>query len=101
MRKKYKDNDEVKEFDKFLSSYDKLVKTGEFTPKNAKNASNFDSFAELAYWLEKRGKQNRFYDGTTRDVIDEAIKNIENYNQRLYINEGGIGDEITKRLQIL
>ena len=90
-----------KDVDKFLSSYDKLVKTGEFTPKNAKNASNFDSFAELAYWLEKRGKQNRFYDGTTRDVIDEAIKNIENYNQRLYINEGGIGDEITKRLQIL
>ena len=31
----------------------------------------------------------------------ETIKNIENYNQRLYINEGGIGDEITERLKIL
>ena len=33
--------------------------------------------------------------------IDETLKNIENYNQRLYINEGGIGDEITQRLNAL
>ena len=88
-----------KEVDKFLSSYDKLIKAAEFTPKNAKNASEFDSFAEVGMWLEKRGRQNKFYDGTTRDIIDEAIKNIEAYNQRLYINEGGIGDEITKRIE--
>ena len=29
------------------------------------------------------------------------LKNIENFNQRLYINEGGIGDEITQRLKSL
>lgn len=69
-----------KDVDKFLSSYDKLVKTGDFTPKNVKNAANFDSFAELAYWLEKRGKLNRYYDNVTRDVIDETLKNMENYN---------------------
>lgn len=90
-----------KDIDKFLSSYDKLVKTAEFTPKNTKNAVDFDSFAEVGHWLEKRGRQNKFYDGATRDVIDETIKNIENYNQRLYINEGGIGDEITQRLKSL
>ena len=90
-----------KEVDKFMSSYDKIIKSAEFTPKNAKNATDFDSFAEVAYWLEKHGKINKFYDGTTRDVIDEAIKNIENYNQRLYVNEGGIGEEITERLRAL
>ena len=90
-----------KDVDKFLSSYDKLVKIAEFTPKNTKNASDFDSFAEVGLWLEKRGHQNRFYDNTTRDIIDESLKNIENYNQRLYINEGGIGDEITQRLNSL
>ena len=90
-----------KEVDKFMSSYDKIIKSAEFTPKNAKNATDFDSFAEVAYWLEKHGKINRFYDNTTRDVIDEALKNIENYNQRLYINEGGIGEEITQRLRAL
>ena len=90
-----------KEVDKFLASYDKLIKAAEFTPKNTKNASDFDSFAEVGMWLEKRGRQNKFYDGTTRDIIDESIKNIEAYNQRLYINEGGIGDEITKRIEAL
>lgn len=87
--------------DKFITSYDRLVKVAEFTPKNTKNAVDFDSFAEVGHWLEKRGHQNKFYDGTTRDVIDETLKNIENYNQRLYINEGGIGDEITQRLNAL
>lgn len=90
-----------KDVDKFLSSYDKLVKTAEFTPKNTKNAADFDSTAELALWVEKRGYQNRFYDGVTRDVIDETLKNIENYNQRLYINEGGIGEAITDRIKAL
>lgn len=90
-----------KEVDKFMSSYDKIIKSAEFTPKNAKNATDFDSFAEVAYWLEKHGKINKFYDDVTRDVIDEAIKNIENYNQRLYVNEGGIGEEITQRLRAL
>jgi hypothetical protein len=90
-----------KDVDKFLSSYDKLVKTAEFTPKNAKNANDFGSFAEVALWLEKRGRQNRFYDNVVRDVIDETLKNIENYNQRLYINEGGIGEEISQRIAAL
>lgn len=78
-----------------------MVKTAEFTPKNTKNAVDFDSFAEVGLWLEKRGRQNRFYDNTTRDIIDETLKNIETYNQRLYVNEGGIGDEITQRLKAL
>lgn len=90
-----------KDVDKLLSSYDKLVKTAEFTPKNTKNAADFDSFAELGMWLEKRGRQNHFYDDVTRDVIDETLKNIEAYNQRLYLTEGGIGEAITERLQAL
>ena len=90
-----------KEVDKFMSSYDKIIKSAEFTPKNAKNATDFDSFAEVAYWLEKHGKINKFYDNVTRDVIDESMKNIESYNQRLYVNEGGIGEEISQRLALL
>ena len=90
-----------KDVDKFLSSYDKIVKTADFTPKTAKNATDFDSIGELMLWLEKRGHQNKFYDDTTRDVIDETLKNIEAWNQRLYVNEGGLGDEVTARLQAL
>ena len=89
------------DFDKLLASYDKLVKTGEFTPKNVKNASDFESMGELCRWLEKRGFINRFYDGETRDIVDETIKNIQNWNQKLYVTESGIGDEITQRIQAL
>ena len=67
-----------KDVDKFMSSYDKMVKTAEFTPKNAKNAVDFDSVGELALWLEKRGHQNKFYDNVTRDVVDETVQEIEN-----------------------
>lgn len=90
-----------KDIDKFLGSYDKLVKTAEFTPKNTKNATDFDSVAELIYWLEKRGWVNKYYDDTTRDVIDETLKNIQNYNQKLYLTEGGMGEEISERLNAL
>lgn len=89
------------DFDKMLASYDKLVKTAEFTPKNVKNASDFESTGELIHWLEKRGFKNKFYDNVTRDIVDETIKNIQSYNQRLYTNESGIGDEITRRIEAL
>ena len=89
------------DIDKLLSSYDKLVKIAEFTPKNAKNANDFDSMGELIKWLEKKGFKNKFYDNVTRDIVDETIKNIQNYNQKLYTNESGIGDEITNRIESL
>ena len=68
---------------------------------NAKNASDFDSTGELWRWLEKRGWKNKFYDNVTRDIVDETIKNIQAYNQRLYTNESGIGDEISRRIDAL
>ena len=30
-----------------------------------------------------------------------TMKNIQNFNQRLYTNESGIGDEITRRIEAL
>lgn len=89
------------DFDKLLASYDKLVKAAEFTPKNVKNINDFDSCGELVKWLEKRGWRNTFYDKVTRDIVDETIKNIQAFNQRLYVNESGIGEEITQRLEAL
>lgn len=89
------------DFDKLLSSYDKLVKAAEFTPKNVKNISDFDSTGELIKWMEKKGWRNQFYDDVTRDVVDETMKNFQNFNQRLYINESGIGDEISRRIEAL
>ena len=90
-----------KDVSKFLSAYDAIIKAADFTPKNNKNAADFDSCGELWTWLEKRGFVNKGYDGATRDVIDETLKNIESYNQRLYVNESSIGEEITKKIENL
>lgn len=92
---------EGSDFDKILSSYDKLVKCADFTPKNVKNINDFDTCGELIKWLEKKGWKNRFYDNVTRDIVDESIKNFQNFNQRLYTNESGIEDEINRRIEAL
>lgn len=93
--------EEGADFDKLLSSYDKLVKAAEFTPKNAKNINDFDTFGEAVRWMEKNGWRNRFYDNVTRDIVDETIKNYQNFVQRLYTNESTIGEEITRRIEAL
>ena len=89
------------DFDKLLGSYDKLVKAAEFTPKNVKNINDFDSVGELFKWMEQRGWKNKFFDGVSRDVVDETIQNFQNFNRRLYTNESGIGDNITERIKAL
>lgn len=89
------------DYDKMLASYDKLVKIAEFTPKNAKNAADFDSVGELVRWLEKTGWRAKYFDDVTKDIVDETLKNIESYNQKLYVNESGIGEEISRRIEAL
>lgn len=89
------------DFDKILTAYDKLVKTAEFTPKNAKNINDFDSIGELIAWMEKRGWKNPYYDDVPKDIVDETMQNIQAFNQRLYVNESGIGEEISRRLEAL
>ena len=92
---------EGSEIDKILSSYDKLVKSAELTPKNVKNAGDFDSVGELYAYLEKTGWVNKYYDNAKKDVIDETIANIQNYNRRLWVNETGMSEDIEKRLAAL
>ena len=89
------------EFDKLLGSYDKLLKSADFTPKTVKNISDFDTCGELIKWLEKTGWVNGYYNNVPRDIVDETIANIQAFNQRLYTNESGIGEEISHRLESL
>jgi hypothetical protein len=93
--------EEGSDFDKLLASYDKLVKAAEFTPKNVKNINDFDTFGEAIKWLEKKGWRNTFYDNVTRDIVDESMKNFQNFNQRLYTNESSMPEEIARRIESL
>lgn len=56
---------------------------------------------ELVSYLEKTGWVNRFYDGVTRDVVDITMRNIQDFCQRLYTQEPGIGEDIDKRIESL
>jgi hypothetical protein len=50
-------------------------------------------------FLEKLGWQNGFYDGESRDIVDETIRNIEIYNRRLVMGETTMTDEIEKKFR--
>lgn len=86
-------------FKDLLSNYDKLVQVADFTPKNAKNANDFDSAGEIFAYLEKTGWVNTYYDGATRDVVDKTIKNMQAWTRHLYVNETGISDDIQKKIE--
>ena len=97
-------DDRIKEgedFDKLMSSYDRMVKTAEFTPKNVKNENDFDSFGEVVAWLEKRGFVNSYFDDVSKDIVDEVISNLQNFNQRLYIEESGAGSQVEDKIEAL
>lgn len=89
------------DFDKLMSSYDKMIKVSEFTPKNVKNASDFESVGEVLRWLEKKGFKAKYFTNVSKDIVDETLKNIQAYNRRLYVNESGIGEEISRRIEAL
>lgn len=89
------------DFDKLMSSYEKMTKIADFTPKNAKSDSDFSSMGEVVAWEEKRGWLNKWYDGANKDIVDEVIQSMQTFVQRLYINEPGIGEEVNERIQQL
>lgn len=89
------------DIDKIIRSIDTQTKSLELTPKNSKNLNDFDTIGELIKWFEKRGWRFNYYDNVSRDVVDETMKNIQNFNQKLYVNEVGIGEEITRRIERL
>lgn len=89
------------DFTKDLKAYDELAKLSNLTPKNVKDANEFDSFGEVYAYLEKAGWQNKYYDGAVRDEVDNTEKNIKNWIRYLYINETGIAEEIEQRINNL
>lgn len=89
------------DFSKELKSYDSLATLSNLTPKNVKDANEFDSFGEVFAYLEKTGWVNKYYDGAIRDEVDNTEKNIKNWIRYLYVNETGIAEEIEQRINNL
>lgn len=89
------------DFSKDLKSYDDLAKLSNLTPKNVKDAEEFSSFAEAGAYLEKTGWVAKYYQGAQRDEVDCVQRNIQLWNQRLYVNETGVAEEIEQRINNL
>lgn len=89
------------DFDKVLKSYDTLRKSADFTPKNIKNACDFDSVGELFAYCEKKGWENAFYDNTPRDTVDLVMKDVQSWLRNLYKNETGIAEDVERRINAL
>lgn len=89
------------DFDKVLKSYDTLRKSADFTPKNVKDACDFDSVGELFEYCEKKGWENAFYDNTPRDTVDLVMKDVQAWLRNLYKNETGIAEDVERRINAL
>lgn len=89
------------DFTKDLKAYDELAKLANLTPKNVKEANEFDSFGEVFAYMEKTGTVLPYYDNVVRDEVDYTIKNMKNWLRYLYVNETGVGDEIDQRIENL
>ena len=98
LNKKIRDGED---FDKVLKSYDTLRKSADFTPKNIKNACDFDSVGEIFAYCEKKGWENAFYDNTPRDTVDLVMKDIQSWTRNLYKNETGIAEDVERRINAL
>lgn len=89
------------DFDKVLKAYDTLRKSADFTPKNVKNACDFDSVGEVFAYCEKKGWENAFYDNVPRDTVDLVMKDTQSWIRNLYKNESGIAEDVDRRIQAL
>ena len=89
------------DFSKDLNAYDNLLKSANFSTKTVKDANEFDSFGEVAAYLEKTGWVNPYYDGAMKDEIDVTMKNMQNFLRTLYTHENGIAEEINERINNL
>ena len=78
---------------KMMKQADDIVKTYHFEASNAKNAANFESIGELMVYYGKKGWHPQWHQ-EPQDSIDFMMENIQNYLQRLVINEGNFAEQV-------
>ena len=81
---------------KMMKQADDIVKTYHFEASNAKNVADFESVGELMVYYGKLGWHPKWHQ-EPQDSIDFMIENIQNYLQRLVINEGNFSEQVETR----
>lgn len=81
---------------KDMDARDNIIKIAHFEATNAKNAADFESVGELMVYYGKRGWHPKWHT-EPQDSIDFLMQNIQNYLQRLVINEGNFAEQVEAR----
>lgn len=84
---------------KDMDARDNIIKIAKFQATNAKNAADFQSVGQLMVYFGKKGWHPNWHN-QPRDSIDFLMENVQNYLQRLAVNEGNFAQQVeTKREQ--
>lgn len=78
---------------KMMKQADDIVKTYHFEASNAKNIADFESVGELMVYYGKKGWHPNWHT-EPHDSIDFMMTNIQNYLQRLVMNEGNFSEQV-------
>ena len=81
--------------------YDSLMKSGKFTAAQNKAESGefVDSIGELVAVCEKDGYIEKYYCAEPKDKVDEVLKDLESYTNRLVRDELNLGNLIENALK--
>lgn len=78
---------------KDMDARDNIIKIAKFEASNAKSAADFESVGELMVYYGKKGWHPKWH-SEPKDSIDFLMNNIQNYLQRLVINEGNFAEQV-------
>ncbi len=75
----------------YATAYDKFAKEADLEGMiNDTKTEDITTVSELSAYCERHGWQPKFYDGYTRDEVDAAIKDIQDTNRRLILENTGL-----------
>ena len=78
---------------KDMDARDNIIKIAKFEASNAKSAADFESVGELMVYYGKKGWHPKWH-SEPKDSIDFLMNNIQNYLQRLVVNEGNFAEQV-------
>ena len=78
---------------KDMDARDNIIRIAKFQATNAKNAADFQSIGQLMVYFGKKGWHPNWHN-QPRDSIDFLMENIQNYLQRLAVNEGNFAQQV-------
>lgn len=82
---------ETKDIKDFSSAYATFAKQAQLDEMIETTKTNeITTVAELVEFLERNGYQFKYYDGKDRDLVDKAIKDMQDTNRRAILESTGL-----------